>query len=182
MAHIGALRPISRYITANDDSTGKAVFSKAIDEQTQTVPLHNPSTAFTLAYATRKLPVDLIHDADIKTYQSYLEYPPDLVISSGSVLRFIDMAPGQSSPMHRTISLDYGVVIEGEVELILDSGEKRVLKRGDVAVQRGTVHQWRNVSETGWSRMMYVLQPCVIVEDGGKKAAEELEKQTGEEL
>ena len=40
--------------------------------------------------------------------------------------------------MHRTQSLDFGVVLEGEIELVLDSGETRLLKRGDVAVQRGT--------------------------------------------
>ncbi|RBR22531.1 hypothetical protein FVER53590_25055 [Fusarium verticillioides] len=38
--------------------------------------------------------------------------------------------------MHRTLSIDYGVVIEGEMELVLDSGENRAMKRGDVAVQR----------------------------------------------
>lgn len=53
------------------------------------------------------------------------------------------MSPGLLSPMHRTVSLDYGVVLEGEVELVLDSGETRVLKRGDVAIQRGTCHAWR---------------------------------------
>ena len=47
--------------------------------------------------------------------------------------------------MHRTVSLDYGVVLEGEVELVLDSGETRLMKRGDVSVQRGTNHAWRNM-------------------------------------
>ena len=46
--------------------------------------------------------------------------------------------------MHRTMSLDYGVVLQGEVELLLDSGEVRLLAAGDVAVQRGTMHAWRN--------------------------------------
>lgn len=69
--------------------------------------------------------------------------------------------------MHRTISLDYGVVLEGEVELILDSGESRLLRRGDVVVQRGTNHAWRNVSEDAWARMLYVLQEAEEVRVGG---------------
>lgn len=83
------------------------------------------------------------------------------------------MRPGLLSPMHRTVSLDYGVVLEGEVELVLDSGETRLLKRGDVAVQRGTNHAWRNTSETEWARMMYILQPCAPLEVGGKKLGED---------
>ena len=50
------------------------------------------------------------------------------------------MIPGSTSPMHRTVSLDYGCVIEGEVECVLDSGEVKLLKRGDVCVQRGESH------------------------------------------
>nr|RBQ98806.1 hypothetical protein FVER53263_20617 [Fusarium verticillioides] len=56
--------------------------------------------------------------------------------------------------MHRTLSIDYAVVIEGEMELVLDSGENRAMKRGDVAVQRGTKHQWVNTDEEKWARMV----------------------------
>ncbi len=45
--------------------------------------------------------------------------------------------------MHRTESIDYGIVLEGEVTLILDDSET-VLKAGDVVVQRGTNHAWSN--------------------------------------
>lgn len=46
--------------------------------------------------------------------------------------------------MHRTVSLDYGVLISGELECLLDSGETRSVHPGDVVVQRGTMHQWVN--------------------------------------
>jgi hypothetical protein len=74
--------------------------------------------------------------------------------------------------------LDYGVVLEGEVELILDSGETRVMKRGDVSVQRGTNHAWKNVTPDKidkegkkigqWARMLYVLLPAEEIEVEGK--------------
>lgn len=81
--------------------------------------------------------------------------------------------------MHRTVSLDYGVVIEGEVECMLDSGETKLLKRGDVCVQRGTNHAWRNVSkdpktrEATLGRMLYVLQLCEPIEIAGNKLEED---------
>jgi quercetin dioxygenase-like cupin family protein len=68
------------------------------------------------------------------------------------------MAPNTISPMHKTASLDYGIVLEGEIELVLDSGETRLMRKGDVCVQRGTNHAWRNVTgDGGWGRMVYVL-------------------------
>lgn len=70
--------------------------------------------------------------------------------------------------MHRTVSLDYGVVLEGEIELVLDSGESRVLKRNDISVQRGTNHIWRNRSQTEWGRMLFVSQEAKPVEVNGK--------------
>lgn len=62
--------------------------------------------------------------------------------------------------MHRTQSLDYGVVLEGSIDLVLDSGITKRLYRGDVAVQRATMHAWKNPSQTEWTRMMFVLQHC----------------------
>jgi hypothetical protein len=53
------------------------------------------------------------------------------------------------------------------MELVLDSGETRKMNRGDVAIQRGTMHAWRNLSFTSWARMMYILQECKPVEIEG---------------
>ena len=57
--------------------------------------------------------------------------------------------------MHRTETLDYGIVTEGEVWLVLDEGEVH-LKRGDVVVQRGTNHAWSNRTEA-MARMVFIL-------------------------
>ena len=47
--------------------------------------------------------------------------------------------------MHRTETVDYGIVLEGEVTLILDVGET-VVRAGDIVIQRGTNHGWANRS------------------------------------
>ncbi len=57
--------------------------------------------------------------------------------------------------MHRTESVDYGVVIEGELTLVLDTGEVQ-LRPGSVVVQRGTNHAWANRSGAP-CRMLFVL-------------------------
>ena len=75
--------------------------------------------------------------------------------------------------MHRTVSLDYCVCLEGSVELLLDSGEKRQLHRGDIVIERATMHQWRNLSHTEWARMLYVLTPVEPVKIGDKELGED---------
>ena len=170
------IRDIRRVITTHT-ADGRTTFSDAVPEEAPFQELPD-GAQFALCYATNKFPVQMSDDADVATYQGYTENLPGITISTGSVLRVVDMKPGALSPMHRTISLDYGVVLEGEVELILDSGESRVLKRGDISVQRGTNHAWRNLSPTGWARMLYVLQPAEPLVIGGQK----LEDNTAETI
>jgi len=165
------LPPIHRFVTDHNDQ-GKAIFSNHVAEPLiwQTLP---DGARFSLGYATNKFPVDLAAGADVSTYQHYTQNLPGITIPGGTVLRLVDMLPGALSPMHRTISLDYGVVLEGEVELVLDSGETRLLKRGDIAIQRGTNHAWRNASQTASARMMYVLQEAAPLKVGGTKLEED---------
>lgn len=119
------------------------------------------------SYLTKGFPVDLANDADIKTYEPFLTSPPGLTTSGGSVLRHVDFPPEMSCAMHRTVSIDYGVILEGEMICVLDSGEEKLMKRGDVCIQRGTMHAWRNPHKE-WARMMFVLLPCVPLEVGGE--------------
>ncbi|CRG83448.1 hypothetical protein PISL3812_00799 [Talaromyces islandicus] len=165
------LPSINRFIT-DHKSDGKTTFNDEIPEPMEWQQLAN-GARFSLGYATNEIPVVLSADKDLATYQSYLQSPPGITIPGGTVLRIVDMNPGALSPMHRTISLDYGVVLEGEVELVLDSGETRLMKRGDVAIQRGTNHAWRNTSPTNWARMLYVLQEAQPLEFNGKSLGED---------
>ena len=57
--------------------------------------------------------------------------------------------------MHRTQTIDYGIVLEGEVVLILDEGETTV-RAGDIVIQRGTNHGWANRSDRN-CRIAFVL-------------------------
>ena len=143
----------NRFIT-NHNEKGVAVFDTSIPERLPTDIAGN--MVFHFGYATTTSPADFTNKSDITTYSSFLSNPPGIFIPGGSVLRIVDMQPGGETPLHKTDSLDYGVVLEGEVELVLDSEESRILKGGDVSVQRATNHLWRNTSKTEWSRMLFV--------------------------
>ena len=104
------LPKVHRFITTHDPTTKKAIFSDAVPEEAKVD--HIPGADFRLGYVTKGFPVDLNKDADLAVYKPYLESPPGLVSSGGTVLRFVDVAPGHLSPMHRTVSLDYGVVLD----------------------------------------------------------------------
>ena len=75
------------------------------------------------------------------------EKPFTIMPPTGHLMRIIKIYPpsqgGRRTVMHRTKTLDYAVVIEGEIVLILDDSEV-VLRKGDVSVQRGTDHAWEN--------------------------------------
>lgn len=104
--------------------------------------------------------------------------PIGLVTKGGTVLRFVDFAPGYECMMHRTQSLDYGIVLEGEIVSVLDSGEETVMRRGDVMVQRATMHSWRNDSPTKWARMIFCLQDVKPLVVGGQRLGEDLGRGT----
>ena len=116
-------------------------------------------------YSTFGSPVDINNEDDINAAQK--DWPvsePQAIrgkvhradynqgghhVTNGSRVTILDFAPGAESPMHRGESIDYNLVLEGEIELILDSGEVTTLRRGDFNVQRSTAHKWRNVTDSG---------------------------------
>ena len=69
-----------------------------------------------------------------------------------SVFRIVEYAPGVAPRNHRTETIDYGIVLAGELDMELDDGEIVHLKAGDVVVQRGTIHNWINRG----------TKPCVV--------------------
>ena len=70
--------------------------------------------------------------------------------------------------MHRTLTIDYAVVMQGEIFMILDGGKEVHLKAGDVLVQRGTVHDWVNRGGVPCV-IAFVLMASKPVEVAGKK-------------
>ncbi|KAH7420145.1 hypothetical protein BKA64DRAFT_34102 [Cadophora sp. MPI-SDFR-AT-0126] len=180
------LPDVQRLITTHD-SSGKAIFSKDIPSESSFRQVSLGANFF-LGYTTKGFPVDLNAEnavavpKDVQSYEKDLNSPPGgLSIANGTALRFVDFAPSKEPYMHRTESIDYGVVLEGVMELILDSGEKRIMKRGDVCIQRGTMHAWKNITENeGWARMLFTLVAAEKVVVGGQGLGEDLPGRIGD--
>lgn len=115
-----------------------------------------PGARFDEVWSTATVPDALsLAPANEPTSDAPLIGPPE----GGTTIRIIDFAPtgegGERSPMHRTRSIDYGIVLEGEIILILSDSEV-VLRQGDVVIQRATDHAWQNRS-AHWARMAFIL-------------------------
>ena len=61
--------------------------------------------------------------------------------------------------MHRTKTIDYGVLLAGELTLVLEDGSETILRAGDVIVQNGVVHGWRNTASTN-AVALFVMVGC----------------------
>ncbi|MGH2366446.1 MAG: cupin domain-containing protein [Chloroflexota bacterium] len=85
--------------------------------------------------------------------------PPAL----GSIVRVNEMLPGNRSPMHRTKTIDYGIVLEGEVHLVLEDSET-LLRAGDIVIQRGTNHAWENRADIP-AKMAFILIDAEFASD-----------------
>jgi len=108
-----------------------------------------------VAWATKDLPIKLTEEDPSK-------WEIGTSISNGSVFRVIKYNPGVSERWHTTDTVDYAVVLSGEIDMQLDKEEVH-LKEGDVMVQRCTSHNWVNRGK----------EPCVIAfvliaTEGGK--------------
>lgn len=138
-----------RRVVTGHDAAGRAIV--ALDDHSLPEPIPAGDAAFALIWTSDVLPADNNDDRDGRTR------PAGLTLHGGSVARMVDMLPGGRSPMHRSNSLDYGLVVSGEVELELDDGATTLLHAGDVVVQRGTIHAWRNPSDSVTARILFVL-------------------------
>lgn len=156
-------------VITTHNSSGQAVFSSKVAEEQHDLPL--PFGEMRLIYASNSVPANLNSEADIDHYSHIRTagLPGGAICPpSGTAAAIVSLRPGAQSPMHRTVTLDCAVILEGEVDLILDGGATRRLCAGDSVVMRGTMHQWVNCSADGWARMVAFAQDIVPVEIGGR--------------
>ncbi|OGA32070.1 MAG: hypothetical protein A3G80_07490 [Betaproteobacteria bacterium RIFCSPLOWO2_12_FULL_62_13b] len=133
----GHVLKVRRVVTSHD-ANGKAVV--AIDEISKDLVSHRQGAQFANIWSTSGFPVDNSDPADgAKQIRRTTR-------ENGTVFRVIEYAPGVAPRNHRTNSMDYAVVLSGEIDMEMD-GETVHLRPGDVLVQRGTIHNWVNRGE-----------------------------------
>ena len=140
---------IPRRVVTGHDQRGVSVF--AADGPVPVVRAAPDGALFYEVWATDAMPA-AIGPAEPDPTIGALTVPPT---PNGTKIRINEFPPGVVSPVHRTQSVDYGIVLEGEVVLVLDDSET-TLRAGDVAVQRGTSHRWENRAGAT-ARMAFIL-------------------------
>lgn len=150
----------ARLIVTGHAPDGTSIFTE--DKQVQPFfPFGPARTGFSYFHSRLSVPV------------SNASMPPDLSGTlprcppTGVTFGVSDFAPNSSAPMHRTLSLDYGVVLSGEIVCRLDGGEEKTFKAGDFLVQRGVNHEWHNRTDIP-CRVMFVMVAAskIVLGDG----------------
>ena len=134
--------PIRRVVTGHDDQGRAKVL---IDETVKNVASQRPGALYSVIWSSEGFPVNNDGDADPSGKKI------GTTISDGTVFRIVSFGPGVAPRNHRTDSIDYAVVMSGDIDMELDVGKVH-LKAGDVLVQRGTIHNWVNTGS----------EPCII--------------------
>ena len=151
------LPAVQRVVTGHD-AKGRAIFISEDVSPTKMIPSGDAS--FLKIWATETVPADLNDERDGR------DLPTGLTLEGGSVIRIVDMLPGKESPMHRTNSVDYGIILKGEIELELDDGAKRTVREGGIIIQRGTNHLWRNTTNQPCRIAFILIEAPAYLHDG----------------
>jgi quercetin dioxygenase-like cupin family protein len=147
-----------RRVVTGHDETGRAVVK--IEEISRDLVSSRPGATASVVWTTQGFPVDNTGNEDQGRRQT------GTTLDNGTVFRVLELAPGASPRNHRTDSIDYAVVMAGEIDMELDDTTVH-LKAGDVLVQRGTIHNWVNRG-TVPCVIAFVLIAAKPVEIGGR--------------
>jgi quercetin dioxygenase-like cupin family protein len=142
--------PIRRVVTGHDR---KNVAKVVMDGAATNAKYPGNGLVSTLIWSTDETPADISIGETPEDFGARIigTQPP----ANGSRFAIIDFPPGVPSRMHRTESIDYVLVLSGEIDMDMDNSTVR-LKAGDVMVQRGTNHAWVNRG-TAPARVAFVL-------------------------
>jgi quercetin dioxygenase-like cupin family protein len=145
-----ARAPIRRVITGHDDKNVAKVILEGAATNTKTP---REGVASTLMWCSDAMPADISIGEKVEDMGARIlgTAPPE----NGSRFIVMEFAAGVVSEMHRTETIDYILMLDGEIDMDMDDSTVK-LRAGDIMVQRGTNHAWVNRSKAP-ARMAIVL-------------------------
>ena len=171
------VKPVRRIVTGHD-AAGRSIFVEDGPAPNVFRPSHSPNVGLTNLWLEDALPANT-DGPDLTSQPFRLEPPP-----AGNVVRIVEFPPdternygnqaevfrqygaarahdakARHPGFHKTQSLDYAIVVEGEIWALMDIGET-LMKVGDVLIQRGTNHAWSNRTDK-------VARVCFVLNGGG---------------
>ncbi|WEW56069.1 hypothetical protein PRK78_001504 [Emydomyces testavorans] len=162
--------PPFRRIVTGHSPTGEAI----IESDQQLTPYDPLSENFPPATTESPIGFTTLWQMNLSSFPINADEPcPDfnnkpvpLANPDGLTARIVNFPPGPGM-MHRTLTVDFGIVLNGEMELELDNGVKTLVRQHDLVVQRGTIHAWNNPGPEP-ARMMFVLVASKPLKFGDK--------------
>ncbi|KAJ5833646.1 hypothetical protein N7474_001957 [Penicillium riverlandense] len=138
--------PLRRVVTTHHGSQSAILFDGYLE----------PNEGFAAHAAT--IWMTSRYPAELTTNDPSIDSRSKQMYSRGSLIRVVDFPPNSTGHNHRTQSVDYAIILKGEMEMLLDDGSKTTVRAGDVVVQQATMHQWNNPTDKV-SRVIFVLLP-----------------------
>jgi len=143
--------PIRRVVTGHDEHGVAKVLWDSPAGNVRQSPHGSQST---LMWCTDAMPAEMPLGGQIEDMGArILGTPPP---PNGTRFTINDIPPGNPGRMHRTETVDYALILAGEIDMEVDDGERISLNPGDIVVQRGTNHCWSNRGTT-WGRIAFIL-------------------------
>jgi uncharacterized cupin superfamily protein len=132
-----------RRIITGHDANGKAVVAgdERLTAVSRRIGAHITGCEI---WSTDRMPVDNSEAAGAAQRAGFVKRYNYVGTGEGTTFRITEWAPGHARFTHRTETLDYAILLSGEIDLELEDGVVVHLKPGDVVVQRGTTHTWVN--------------------------------------
>ncbi len=142
--------PIRRLVTGHNE---KNVAKVMLDAPATNTKRPVPGLASTLIWCTDRTPAAIPIGEQFEDMGARIigTAPP----ARGTRFTVTDFPPGSTPAMHRTETIDYVIVMEGEIDMDMDDSTV-TMRRGDIMVQRGTNHSWVNRSDKP-ARVAFVL-------------------------
>ena len=134
---------VVRRIVTGHDANGKAVVES--DERITAVSRRiGANITGCEMWSTDHMPVDNSEEAGAAQRGGFVKRYNYVGTGQGTAFRITEWAPGHARFTHRTETVDYAILLSGEIDLELENDEVVHLKPGDVVIQRGTTHTWVN--------------------------------------
>jgi quercetin dioxygenase-like cupin family protein len=134
-----------RRIVTGHDEFGKGIV--ASDEDLTAVSRGlGPGISGCEIWSTNSMPVDNSMEAEAAQRAGFVKKYNYVGSGQGTTVRIVEWASGHAMFPHRTETMDYSIVLSGEIDVEFDSGQVVTMKQGDIIVMRGVTHTWKNKS------------------------------------
>ena len=161
-----------RRIVTGHDEFGKGIVVS--DEKLTAVSRGlGPNISGCEIWSTNSMPVDNSMEAEAAQRAGFVKKYNFVGNGQGTVVRIVEWAPGHAIFPHRTETMDYSIVLSGEIDVEFDSGQVVTMKQGDIifmrGVMRGVTHTWKNKCTTRPAVTAFILIDAAPFVAAGEK-------------